>query len=72
MFYVVMVRCPNTDKAVSTGVHCDIKTFIDLAERISLNCPECGHVHYWTTEDAWLRDTFFATGEVEERYAQES
>jgi endogenous inhibitor of DNA gyrase (YacG/DUF329 family) len=56
MPYVVMVRCPNADKAVSTGIHCDIKDFCGLTDHLSLDCPECGQVHQWSVTDAWLRD----------------
>ena len=64
MPYVVMVRCLNADKAVSTGIHCDIKGFSTLAEGMSFDCPECGQVHHWSVTDAWLRDTAYATGEL--------
>jgi len=64
MPYVVMVRCPNADKAVFTGIYCDIKAFCGLAERLSLDCPECGQVHQWSVSDAWLRDAAFGTSEL--------
>jgi hypothetical protein len=56
MPYVVMVRCPNADKPVSTGIHCDIKGFSGLTRRLSFDCPACGRVHQWSVTDAWLRD----------------
>ena len=64
MPYVVMVRCPNADKAVSTGMHCDIKDFCGLTERLSLKCPQCDQVHQWSVTDAWLRDAAFGTREL--------
>lgn len=64
MPYVVMVRCPNADKAVSTGIYCDIKAFCGLTERLSLDCPECGQVHQWSVSDAWLRDAAYGTREL--------
>jgi len=64
MPYMVMVRCPNADKAVATGVICDIKAFGELARRARFCCPECGDVHTWSAEDAWLRDREYATGEL--------
>ena len=45
-------QCPNADKAVSTGIHCDIKAYWDLTERLSLDCPECGQVQQWSVSDA--------------------
>jgi hypothetical protein len=60
MTYVVMVRCPNADKAVPTGIVCELSAFSDLAEKPArLQCPECGHVHEWSVTDAWLRDTAY-------------
>ena len=59
MPYVIMVRCPNADKAVSTGIHCDVKGFSALSERPPLECPECRQIHEWSLDDAWLRDAGF-------------
>ena len=59
MPYVIMVRCPNADKAVSTGIHCDVKGFSALTEHPPLACPECGQIHEWSLDDAWLRDAGF-------------
>src|SRR5262245_13945349 len=59
MPYVIMVRCPNADKAVSTGIHCDVKGFTTLTERPPLTCPECSQIHEWSLDDAWLRDAGF-------------
>jgi len=60
MPYVIMVRCPNADKAVSTGIHCDIKGFSTFTGRAPLHCPECGETHEWSQDDAWLRDAAYA------------
>jgi hypothetical protein len=59
MPYLIMVRCPNADKAVSTGIHCDVKGFNTLTERPPLECPECSQIHEWSLDDAWLRDAGF-------------
>ena len=59
MPYVIMVRCPNADKAVSTGIHCDLKGFSALTEPPPLECPECRQIHEWSLDDAWLRDAGF-------------
>ena len=59
MPYVIMVRCPNADKAVSTGIHCDVKGFSALTERSPLKWPECSQIHEWSLDDAWLRDVGF-------------
>jgi len=60
MPYVVMVRCPTVDKAVPTGVVCDLKGFSALCQPASLLCPERGAIHVWSAADAWLRDASFA------------
>ena len=62
MPYIVMIRCPKADKAVSTGVRCDIRTFSGLVHRKKLHCPECGQTHGWSRNDAWLLDAAYATG----------
>ena len=59
MPYVIMVRCPNADKAVSTGIHCDLKGFSALTQPPPLECPECRQIHEWSLDDAWLRDAGF-------------
>jgi predicted RNA-binding Zn-ribbon protein involved in translation (DUF1610 family) len=62
MPYVIMVRCPNADKAVSTGIHCDIREFSAFTDRATFDCPECGQRHEWSLEDAWLRAAPYAIG----------
>jgi endogenous inhibitor of DNA gyrase (YacG/DUF329 family) len=59
-----MIQCPNADKAVSTGIHCDISAFCSLPQPLSLDCPECGQVHHWSVTDAWLRDAAYGTSEL--------
>jgi hypothetical protein len=60
---MVMVRCPKVDKAVPTGVRCDISAFSGLSMRKQFTCPACGQRHKWSIEDAWLRDAAYATNE---------
>jgi hypothetical protein len=59
MSYDVMVRCPTLDKAVSTGIRCEIREFADLRPHSEFSCTVCGHEHDWSVEDAWLRDANF-------------
>jgi hypothetical protein len=61
--YVVMIRCPEADKSVSTGLRCDLRMFVQLVHQ-ELRCPECGQLHAWSRSDAWLRDAAYATGEL--------
>jgi hypothetical protein len=51
----VMVRCPNTGQAVSTGVEMDGATFANLpAIRARLLCPVCRQEHDWPVREGWL------------------
>ena len=52
---VVMVRCPNTGRELSTGVEMDEATFEQLSDiRSEMKCPVCGLDHVWSTREAWL------------------
>ena len=62
--YAVMIRCPNAEKAVFTGMVCDLKTFGALSRTKRLRCPSCGQTHKWSANDAWLRDRAYATGDL--------
>jgi hypothetical protein len=53
----VMIRCPRTDRAVSTQIHTEVAVFERLPEVPSeLRCPACGEVHVWTAKHAWLQE----------------
>ena len=51
----VMIACPDTGKPIYTGMSCDEVTFetIQLTDRPVL-CPECGQVHTWNKQDAYV------------------
>jgi hypothetical protein len=52
---VVMVRCPNTGRELSTGVEMDAATFERLPDiRSQISCPVCNLDHAWSTREAWL------------------
>ena len=52
---VVMVRCPNTGRELSTGVEMDAATFERLPDiRSQIRCPVCSLDHTWATREAWL------------------
>ena len=45
----VMIRCPRTDRAVSTQIDTEASVFERLPEVASrLRCPACGEEHVWT------------------------
>jgi predicted RNA-binding Zn-ribbon protein involved in translation (DUF1610 family) len=53
----VMIRCPNTGRAVSTAIETEASVFSRLPTVTArLRCPVCGEEHVWTAKDAWLDD----------------
>lgn len=51
---VLMVRCPNTGRELSTGIEMDAATFDQLPDiRSHLKCPACGLDHLWSVREAW-------------------
>jgi hypothetical protein len=52
---MVMIDCPNTGRAVSTGIEMfSIEPLPTVAAQTV--CPFCGRVHKWTKNDAWLAE----------------
>ena len=53
----VMIRCPQTRRAISTGIRTDIATFHATPVFFSqVLCPLCGLTHEWFAKDAWICD----------------
>jgi hypothetical protein len=51
----IMIRCPNTGRAISTGIETDPVTFVHLPDLLSQSkCSLCGAEHVWWTREAWL------------------
>ena len=51
----VMIRCPNTGQAVSTGIETEPSVFRKLPNiGARMHCPACGWEHAWRTHEAWL------------------
>jgi hypothetical protein len=51
----VMIRCPNTSEAVSTGIETEANVFRRLPKVAArMRCPACGEEHDWTVSSAWL------------------
>ena len=52
----VMIKCPNTGKAVPTGKETNEATLerVVFFDNILFDCPACGENHTWDTRDAWL------------------
>jgi hypothetical protein len=52
---VVMITCPQTGRAVSTGIETDPVSFASLPDKPSrTKCPVCDTVHVWWKREAWL------------------
>jgi hypothetical protein len=54
---VVMVKCPRTGHAISTGMQADRSNFQCLPVFFSrVFCPVCNVQHEWFAKDAWVRE----------------
>lgn len=52
---MVMIRCPATRRAVSTGIEVDPATFQSMPVFFSRTfCPLCRLAHEWFAKDAWV------------------
>ena len=53
----LMIRCPNTGKPVSTGIHMDRARFRSMLVFFSSShCTSCDTSHEWFARDAWMRE----------------
>ncbi len=54
---ILMIKCPATGRAVSTGIEVDAGTFRNLPNISSkMCCPACEAQHSWRKGEAWLAD----------------
>lgn len=54
---VIMTKCPETGREISTEIECDRDTFRDLPFVVAqVVCPHCECEHLWSKSDAWLED----------------
>ena len=52
---MIVIKCPNTGRAVATGVETDPHSFDILPDvGAALACPACGGRHVWFRSDARL------------------
>ena len=55
---IVMIRCPETRRTISTGIQVDRATFRSTAVFFSRTyCPLCRTTHEWFAKNAWVRDS---------------
>ena len=60
---LLMIRCPNTGREVSTGLNVAPDSFASLPDKlVTSSCPLCGSDHTWLKCDAR-----FAEGELADR-----
>jgi hypothetical protein len=53
----IMIKCPQTGEAVSTGIEVERDTFIALPNAdAQMHCPACGGEHIWSKSKAWLAE----------------
>jgi hypothetical protein len=52
---ILMISCPSTGRAVSTGIETD---GVDQLPTViaTIQCSVCGGVHEWTKDTAWLAE----------------
>ncbi len=54
---MVMIRCPETKRAISAGMQVDRATFHSTPVFFSRTlCPLCGNEHEWFAKHAWVCD----------------
>jgi hypothetical protein len=54
---LIFIKCPETGRAVSTGIEMDPATFANLPNvGAQTRCPDCTGFHVWNKSEAWLCD----------------
>jgi len=54
--HAILVKCPQTGRAVETGLRTTKSSFDALSIRRVLTCPDCDQEHSWSCEEAFLGD----------------
>jgi hypothetical protein len=50
---IIMINCPATGHRVSTGIEVCATDQLPTVIATTI-CPECGRIHRWTKNEAWL------------------
>ena len=59
MTTMVVIRCPETDREVHTGIITDLMRFSRLGDaHLETHCPHCDQEHRWSNRDAFLSVRF--------------
>ena len=55
MAAMVVIRCPETDREVQTGIVTDLVRFGRLGSgQAEIDCPHCNQRHVWNKADAYM------------------
>jgi hypothetical protein len=53
----VMIRCPATEAAISTGIEADrVKFACSPVFFADAYCPSCDAMHRWFAREAWVEE----------------
>jgi hypothetical protein len=56
----VMIKCPETGRAISTGMVADRETFQQMPVFFArVLCPLCRKQHEWFAQNAWVCEADF-------------
>ena len=68
MVAMVVIKCPETDREIPTGIVTDLARFDRLGEGYAtLQCPHCDQHHRWSKRDAYMAITFKPTNKPKRR-----
>lgn len=60
---MVMIKCPETGRAISTGIKMDSERFRCSAVFFSRTyCTMCAATHEWFAREAWVYESDLANG----------
>lgn len=64
---IVMINCPKTGRAISTGMEMDRSSFNRSPVFFSRTfCPICRTTHEWFAKNAWIREEHGDNGRHDE------
>lgn len=54
---MIMVKCPQTDRVIPTGITSDRETFLRSVVFFgNTHCPVCRANHNWFAREAWVEE----------------
>ena len=63
---VLLIKCPNTGRQFSTGIHVDAETLARVPQEFTYtHCPYCNSEHLWLHREAELVDAIPASEWIE-------